>query len=119
MLFLIEMADTERIKQRAREQLQQLSEIDKRLLKLYMQLKKDDILVKSLQFADQMQNTVNNAKRKEYQKQYELYQIAYILKNQGMEVKGGKRRKTLRRRRRNTSSSRRVGWQQRKSLKKN
>jgi hypothetical protein len=119
VFFLIEMTDTQRIKQQAREQLEQLSEIDKRLLKLYMQLKPQDLMDKTLQFADRLQNTTNEKKHKEYQKQFELYQIAYILKNQGMEVKGGKRRKTLRRRRRNTSSSRRVGWHQRKSLKRN
>ena len=118
MLFLVEMSDTEKIKESAKAQLSQLSDIDKRLLKLYMQLQPEDLLSKALQFSDRLQMTEYNEKRKEYQKQSELYQIAYILKNQGIQVKGG-RRKTLRRRRRNTSFSRRVGWQQRKSLKRN
>ena len=82
-----------------------LPEADKNLIRFYLQLTPEDLVIRAERFSKMAFSAKTNEDRKEYVKQAELYGIAYFFKEHKIPVKGGTRKN---RKQRKTRKQR--GW---------
>lgn len=80
----------------------QLPETDKNVIRFYMQLPPEDLVIRAERFGAMSFSAKTNNDRKEYIKQAELYGIAFFLKQHKISVKGGKRKTRRQRNRKGT-----------------
>lgn len=97
-MFLLDRMDEKAIEE-IKKTISFLSEPEKRLLRLYLQLPAEDLLKKAQQFSNLLDSTENTKRVKEFMRQSELYQIAFLMKEKNIPFRGGKR-KTLRQKKR-------------------
>ena len=79
-------------RQQVLEKWNQLPESDKNIIRFYMQLPPEDLVIRAERFGDMAFTAKTNSDRKEFVKQAELYGIAYFLKEKKIPVKGGTRK---------------------------
>lgn len=90
--------------ERAKKKWNSLSEVDKRIVRVYYQLPLNDIQERSSRFGTKQMNAKTNKNKANFSHQAELYGLAYGMKKEGIPVTGGaktrksKRRQTRRRR---------------------